>query len=35
MLPAPLRSLDSETARRVVAIVEEVGVLPDVAVPAA
>jgi hypothetical protein len=29
MLPAPLRPLDDETARRIVAIVEAVGVQPD------
>ena len=29
MLPAPLRSLDAETTRRVVAVIEEVGILPD------
>lgn len=34
MLPAPLRPLDPEAARRVVEVVEEVGVLPDAAVAA-
>jgi dihydrodipicolinate synthase/N-acetylneuraminate lyase len=29
MIPPPLRSLDPETARRVVEVVEEVGVLPN------
>jgi 4-hydroxy-tetrahydrodipicolinate synthase len=29
MLPAPLRPLDAETARRVVEVIESVGVLPD------
>jgi dihydrodipicolinate synthase/N-acetylneuraminate lyase len=29
MLPAPLRPLDDETARRIVAVVEAVGVQPD------
>jgi dihydrodipicolinate synthase/N-acetylneuraminate lyase len=31
MLPSPLRSLDAETARRVIEVVDEVGVLPEVA----
>ena len=31
MLPAPLQSLDAETARRVVAVVEAVGFLPEAA----
>ena len=31
MLPAPLRSLDAETARRVVEVIEAVGVLPELA----
>jgi dihydrodipicolinate synthase/N-acetylneuraminate lyase len=35
MLPAPLRSLDPETARRVVEVIEAVGVLPEVATGAA
>jgi dihydrodipicolinate synthase/N-acetylneuraminate lyase len=35
MLPAPLRSLDAETARRVVEVVESVGALPEVVTAAA
>jgi hypothetical protein len=31
MLPAPLRSLDEATARRVVEVMDAVGVLPDAA----
>jgi dihydrodipicolinate synthase/N-acetylneuraminate lyase len=31
MLPAPLRSLDPETARRLVEVMEAVGVWPEVA----
>jgi dihydrodipicolinate synthase/N-acetylneuraminate lyase len=31
MLPEPLRSLDAETARRVVAVVESVGAVPELA----
>lgn len=33
MLPSPLRSLDANSARRVVAVMEEVGVLPEVPAP--
>jgi 4-hydroxy-tetrahydrodipicolinate synthase len=35
MLPAPLRSLDGDATRRVTALIEEVGILPEVEVPAA
>jgi hypothetical protein len=31
MLPAPLRALDEETARRVVGVIEAVGALPEAA----